>query len=185
MGISGRLATKATKQTAAHVAGFVVAQLSFYKLFCTSSSSAYSPMSAPHYHKHMPMGTSSAAHHMGGKSTEAWLYNDMLRIVTHEALSCTVCSSWAQHYMEVVFCKNRSLREAEEQRMAVLLAQHTAKQQAELEHLREAVRAAHKKHAASNNEVIHLRDEIDNLNRGTTRTIGELKDTIRDLKDKI
>jgi hypothetical protein len=86
------------------------------------SHSQSSPMSAPNYYKHMPAGTSSATPHMGGKSMEAWSYNDMLRIVTHEAPSCMVCLSWAQHYMEAAFCKNRSLREAEEQCTAVLLA---------------------------------------------------------------
>jgi len=151
-------------------------------------------MSAPHASHQPSVGTTSSAPNTDGDTTGPWSYNDMVRTVTHEGLSCDLCAAWAQHYLAAAFCKDRSLREAEVQRSAavnaLLLAENATRRDnnvteslrteldathTDMALLREEFDAIRRKLSSADAEIFRLRDFND-------ETIRALKDQIRDLE---
>jgi hypothetical protein len=102
----------------------------------------------------------------------AWRYNDMLRLVTHEAQDCTVCTTWGHHYIASAFCADPSLRRAEEQRdnaiRGVLATECNA--------LRDTVEAMRRDNSTLRENLDRMRDQRDDADDDVRRLRSELED---------
>jgi len=145
-----------------------------------STAHAYAPYTPPAL-----VGTEPSAPNMDGDTTGPWSYNDMLRIVSHEAPSCELCGEWAQHYLKAALRSDRSLRDAEVQRSAVLnapLLTETALLREKLSSADAETALLREKLSSANAEIVRLRELNTNIDRDADEAIRDLKAQIRDLE---
>jgi len=70
--------------------------------------------------------SSASAPHTGVANPGRWVYNPMVRIVSHESHACKLCAEWARHYTYSALDGETSLSHAEAQWETIILTGLTA-----------------------------------------------------------
>lgn len=139
-------------------------------------------------------------------NTGPWRYNTMLRIVSHKTHACNTCTAWVLHYASSALDGERSLTDAETQRESVIrggLVAENAKLQQNNDLLQQTIASLHRsldamcadfarvsedldntrrRLTSADDEIIRMRNENEDLERGADKTINDLHDQVEPLK---